>query len=135
MLDVRIRALPPEHRRPGHRAEEVALWRPFSQERSRLEAGATKRRRCRAEGRGATFKPRSRDDSNSERSAFGYLDSGATMGSPICLLYSAVSEGEQYISRMSNPRGCKRRGNLLRACQGCVYILGSSIVTVSSMLS
>src|SRR5260370_95310 len=78
---------------------------------------------------------RPRDDSNSERSSLGYLDSGPTLGSPICLLYSAVSEGEQYISRMSNPRGCKRRGNLLRACQGCVYILGSSIVTVSSMLS
>lgn len=62
-----------------------------------------------------------------------YLSEGAMTGSPISLLYSAISDGEQYISRISKPRGCNRKGNLLRASHGSVYILGSSIVTESSI--
>src|SRR5438445_5714804 len=64
-----------------------------------------------------------------------YLASGATLGSPMSLLYSDVSDGAQYISRMSKPRGCSRSGNLFSASHGSVYIFGSSMVTVSSMLS
>jgi hypothetical protein len=52
-----------------------------------------------------------------------------------CRLYSAMSIGEQSNSVISKSAGSKWRGNLLRPIQGCVYILGSSIVTVSSMLS
>ncbi len=36
------------------------------------------------------------------------------MGSPISLLYSAKSDGAQYNSRMSKPRGCNRRGKLVQ---------------------
>src|SRR5260370_15801683 len=51
------------------------------------------------------------------------------------LLYSAASEAEQTISRISNQSGCNRRVNLLRATQGFAYIFGSMIVSVSSMMS
>ena len=64
-----------------------------------------------------------------------YFSSGAMLGSPISWLYWVVSEGTQDISRMSKPRGCNRSGNLFSASQGCVYILGSSIITVTSMWS
>ena len=51
---------------------------------------------------------------------------------PTNLLYSAISEGEQIISRTSKLGGCNLIGNRSRATQGLVYIFGSSIVTVSS---
>src|SRR5467141_1897432 len=59
----------------------------------------------------------------------------AMAGLLTCLSNSACSEGEQSISRRSKSAGCKRRGNLLRAFQGFVYIVGSMIVSVSSRMS
>ncbi len=52
--------------------------------------------------------------------------------SPISLLYSASSEGEHIISLTSKSAGLKMNCNLSRAIQGFVYILGSSIFTLSS---
>jgi hypothetical protein len=66
---------------------------------------------------------------------FYYLSGGATTSSPISLLYSAMSDGEQYISRISKPRGCNRSGKLFRASHGSVYIFGSSIFIVSCIWS
>src|SRR5258706_9591033 len=56
-------------------------------------------------------------------------------GFPCFLLYVAVSEGEHSISIMSKPGACNRKGNLSRATQGFVYILGSSIAIVISRWS
>src|SRR5216683_2240342 len=59
----------------------------------------------------------------------------AIAGLLTCLSNSACSEGEQSISRRSKSAGCNRMGNLLRAFQGFVYIVGSMIVSVSSRMS
>jgi len=52
-----------------------------------------------------------------------------------CLSNSACSEGEQIISLRSKSAGCNRMGNLFSAFQGFVYICGSLIVSVISMMS
>src|SRR3984893_7435412 len=59
----------------------------------------------------------------------------AMAGLLTCLSNSACSEGEQSISRRSKSAGCNRKGNLTRAFQGFVYIVGSVLVSVSSRMS
>jgi len=64
-----------------------------------------------------------------------YFSSTPLAGLPINLSYFSISEGEQYISMTSVWGSCNFMGNLSMATQGLVYILGSSIVTVSSKWS
>src|SRR5713101_1113505 len=66
-------------------------------------------------------------------SFFAFLS--ATACSATVLLYSCASDAEQIISRISNHSGCNRRRNLFKGLHGFVYILGSSIVIVNSMMS
>src|ERR1700704_3325867 len=64
-----------------------------------------------------------------------YFSSTPLAGLPINLSYFSISDGEQYISMTSVWGSCNFIGNLFMAIQGFVYILGSSIVTVSSKWS
>jgi len=59
-------------------------------------------------------------------------DSYWLAGPPINFSYSDSSEGEHIISLTSKLSGCKLNFSLSRATHGLVYILGSSIMTVSS---
>src|SRR5256885_11712965 len=67
--------------------------------------------------------------------AFFFAFFSATACSAIVLLYSCASDAEQIISRISNHSGCNRKRNLFKGLHGFVYILGSSIVIVNSIMS
>src|ERR1700756_2688705 len=64
---------------------------------------------------------------------FAFLS--ATACSATVLLYSCASDEEQIISRISNHSGCNLMRNLVKGFHGFVYILGSSMVMVNSMMS
>src|SRR6202035_2426038 len=64
-----------------------------------------------------------------------FLEESRRTGLATCLLYSANSLGEQSSSGMSKSGRSKCRGSLFRASHGSVYIFGSVIFMVSSLVS
>ena len=59
------------------------------------------------------------------RVIYFFFSDGASTAFPTCLLYSAMSTGEQINSEISKSGGCKWRGKFFKPCHGSVYIFGS----------
>src|SRR5881628_1964281 len=62
------------------------------------------------------------------------MDPGYFFPEAKTFLYSRASDAEGIISIRSVSGGSSRRASLLRGVQGFVYVFGSSIVTVSSIV-